>query len=92
MARVREMRGGKDYDASFGSRMKGEGVWAQLLQQRLAKARRATASTATAPCSIVTQFKKPAAAQRATARPTLRLTLTPALCRQARRARVPLRP
>ena len=40
MARVREMRGGKDYDASFGTRMKGEGVWAQLLQQRLAKARK----------------------------------------------------
>jgi DNA repair photolyase len=38
MARVREMRGGRDYDASFGSRMKGEGVWAQLLQQRLRKA------------------------------------------------------
>ncbi|KQW36436.1 radical SAM protein [Rhizobacter sp. Root404] len=38
MARVREMRGGRDYDASFGSRMQGEGVWAQLLQQRLRKA------------------------------------------------------
>ena len=40
MARVREMRGGRDYKADFGSRMKGEGVWAQLLQQRLAKARK----------------------------------------------------
>ena len=39
MARVREMRGGKDYDARFGSRMRGEGVWAQLLAQRVAKAR-----------------------------------------------------
>ncbi|MGZ5158868.1 MAG: PA0069 family radical SAM protein, partial [Caldimonas sp.] len=39
MARVREMRGGRDYDASFGQRMKGEGVWAQLIQQRLAKAK-----------------------------------------------------
>ncbi len=38
MARVREMRGGKDYDATFGSRMKGEGVWAQLLNQRFTKA------------------------------------------------------
>jgi DNA repair photolyase len=38
MARVREMRGGKDYDATFGSRMKGEGVWAQLLRQRFDKA------------------------------------------------------
>jgi DNA repair photolyase len=40
MARVREMRGGKDYDSSFGARMRGEGVWAQLIAQRLAKARR----------------------------------------------------
>ena len=38
MERVREMRGGKDYDARFGSRMKGEGVWAQLLSQRFHKA------------------------------------------------------
>jgi DNA repair photolyase len=34
MNRVREMRGGKDYDATFGSRMTGEGVWADLIRQR----------------------------------------------------------
>jgi DNA repair photolyase len=39
MARVREMRGGRDYDSTFGSRMRGEGIWAQLLAQRLQKAR-----------------------------------------------------
>jgi hypothetical protein len=39
MARLREMRGGRDYDATFGTRMTGEGVWSQLLQQRLAKAK-----------------------------------------------------
>ena len=38
MARVREMHGGRDYDASFGTRMTGEGVWAQLLRQRVKKA------------------------------------------------------
>jgi DNA repair photolyase len=38
MARVREMRGGKDYDAAFGERMTGSGVWAQLLRQRFDKA------------------------------------------------------
>jgi DNA repair photolyase len=38
MARVREMRGGKDYDARFGTRMSGEGVWAKLLAQRFSKA------------------------------------------------------
>lgn len=34
MARVRDMRGGKDYDSSFAQRMKGEGLWAELLKQR----------------------------------------------------------
>ncbi len=38
MARVQEMRGGKDNDPRFGSRMKGEGVWAELLRQRFEKA------------------------------------------------------
>ena len=38
MARVREMRGGRDYDAAWGTRMRGEGVWAELLQQRFRKA------------------------------------------------------
>jgi DNA repair photolyase len=38
MARVREMRGGRDNDPSFGSRMTGRGVWADLLRQRFDKA------------------------------------------------------
>jgi DNA repair photolyase len=38
MARVRELRGGKDYDADFRLRMKGEGVWADLIAQRVHKA------------------------------------------------------
>jgi DNA repair photolyase len=38
MARVREMRGGKDNDSRFGTRMTGQGVWARLLRQRFDKA------------------------------------------------------
>ena len=38
MARVREMRGGKDYDAKFGTRMTGTGIWAQMIRQRFEKA------------------------------------------------------
>jgi DNA repair photolyase len=38
MARVREMRGGRDYDSDFASRMKGHGVWAQLIASRFEKA------------------------------------------------------
>ena len=38
MARVRDMRGGKDYDAGFAHRMKGQGPWAELIGQRVRKA------------------------------------------------------
>ena len=38
MARVREMRGGQDNDSRFGTRMTGQGVWAQLLRQCFDKA------------------------------------------------------
>ncbi len=38
MNRVREMRGGRDYDADFGKRMKGEGAWADLIRQRFHRA------------------------------------------------------
>lgn len=38
MARVREMRGGKNYDATFGTRMTGTGIWAQMIRQRFDKA------------------------------------------------------
>jgi DNA repair photolyase len=37
MNRVREMRGGKDYDSDFSMRMHGEGVWADLIRQRFSK-------------------------------------------------------
>jgi DNA repair photolyase len=35
MARVRDMRGGRDNDSRFGQRMTGTGVWAGLLVQRM---------------------------------------------------------
>ncbi len=38
MNRIRDMRGGADYDSSFGKRMRGEGVWADLIRQRFEKA------------------------------------------------------
>jgi DNA repair photolyase len=38
MSRVQDMRGGKDYDSSFGKRMQGEGIWADLIRQRFEKA------------------------------------------------------
>lgn len=37
MARIRELRGGRDNDSNFGTRMTGEGIWAMLLRQRFDK-------------------------------------------------------
>lgn len=37
MNRIRDMRGGKDYDADFATRMRGEGVWADMIRQRFIK-------------------------------------------------------
>ncbi len=40
MSLVRQMRGGKAYDATFGARMKGQGPVAQIMAQRFRAARR----------------------------------------------------
>jgi DNA repair photolyase len=60
MARVREMRGGRDYDARFGARMKGQGVWAQLLEQRLRKAAARFGMNGERIALDLTQFRRPA--------------------------------
>lgn len=38
MSLVQQMRGGKDYDSGFGTRMRGEGPFADLIAMRFAKA------------------------------------------------------
>ncbi|MEO7127258.1 MAG: PA0069 family radical SAM protein, partial [Rhodoferax sp.] len=38
MARVQDMRGGRDYDSDFATRMKGKGLWADLIRQRFERA------------------------------------------------------
>lgn len=38
MSLVRQMRGGKDYDSAYGTRMRGEGPFADLIAMRFAKA------------------------------------------------------
>ena len=40
MAAIRQMRGGRDYDATFGARMRGRGQYAELLARRFALAHR----------------------------------------------------
>ncbi|MGY0633463.1 PA0069 family radical SAM protein [Luteimonas sp. A478] len=40
MSLIQQMRGGKDYDSSFGRRMRGEGPFADLIAARFARAQR----------------------------------------------------
>jgi len=40
MARIHDMRGGRDYDSDFATRMKGSGPWAELARQRFTRATR----------------------------------------------------
>ncbi|WCP11711.1 hypothetical protein sphantq_00091 [Sphingobium sp. AntQ-1] len=40
MAIIRDMRGGRDNDPDFGTRMRGQGVWADLIRTRFSKARK----------------------------------------------------
>ena len=40
MSLVRQMRGGKDYDSDFGTRMRGQGPFADLIAMRFAKTRK----------------------------------------------------
>ncbi len=40
MGRVRELHGGKDYDPRFGTRMRGQGLWAELIHRRADLARK----------------------------------------------------
>ncbi|HTP74938.1 MAG TPA: PA0069 family radical SAM protein [Burkholderiaceae bacterium] len=61
MARVREMRGGKDNDPRFGSRMTGTGIWAQLIRQRFEKASARLGFNKTRIELDLKQFRRPAA-------------------------------
>lgn len=60
MNRIRDMRGGKDYDANFGVRMRGEGVWADMIRQRFEKSLARLGIHQSARFGLdTTQFRKP---------------------------------
>jgi len=59
LALVRDTRGGKDYDSSWGKRMTGEGPYAVLLQQRLQKARERYGLTGGLPALRTDLFQPP---------------------------------
>ena len=65
MARIRDMRGGRDNDPRFGSRMKGEGEYADLLCKRFELACRRLGLNAGARNRLdTTKFRRPDPPQR----------------------------
>ncbi|HWH75517.1 MAG TPA: PA0069 family radical SAM protein, partial [Methylibium sp.] len=62
MARVQEMRGGRDYDADFATRMRGSGVWAELIRQRIDRAAAQHGLARRMPALDASRFRPPAAA------------------------------
>jgi len=56
---MRQMRGGKDYDAEWGKRMRGEGPIAEMLAQRMHLARRRYGLARDRLSLDVTKFRKP---------------------------------
>lgn len=67
MARVRDMRGGKDYDAEFGTRMRGTGLWAQMLRDRFHLAVARLGFSRERASADMTQFVRPQPLPRASA-------------------------
>jgi DNA repair photolyase len=59
MSLVRQMRGGRDYDAKWGQRMKGEGPIAEVIGQRFKIARRRFGLDVTQPPLDTTRFRIP---------------------------------
>ena len=61
MSLARQMRGGKDYDAEWGKRMKGEGPIAEMIGQRFKVARRRLGLDRVLPPLDVSRFRVPPA-------------------------------
>ena len=59
MSLVQQLRGGRDYDARFGERMRGHGPFAELLSQRFAIAARRHGLDRTRPALDCSQFRPP---------------------------------
>ena len=59
MARMTEMRGGRDYDSEWGTRMTGEGVHADLIARRFAVAARRLGLATRLPPADTTRFGLP---------------------------------
>ena len=60
MARVREAHGGRDYDHTWGKRMRGEGLHAELTAKRFALACRRNGLAGDLPALDCSRFRRPA--------------------------------
>lgn len=61
MSLVRQMRGGKEYDSAFGTRMSGTGPFATLIRNRFRVAQRKFGLTGDLPPALdATRFRRPA--------------------------------
>jgi DNA repair photolyase len=60
MGRVRELHGGRDYDPNFGTRMRGQGLWADLIHRRADIARKRLGLSEGLPKLRTDLFKPPA--------------------------------
>jgi hypothetical protein len=59
MSLIKQMHGGKEYDATFGKRKRGEGIFAELIQMRFKMAcKRWQLNQHTARPLDISQFKK----------------------------------
>lgn len=59
MNRLRAMRGGADYDADWGKRMKGEGIYADLIARRFVIAIKRLGLSRSLPAFDLAQFRSP---------------------------------
>lgn len=63
MAIIKNMRGGRDNDPNFGTRMRGQGVWADLIRARFQKARKRAGFTGERVTLRTDLFRKPEGSQ-----------------------------
>jgi len=65
MARIHDLRGGRDYDSDFATRMKGSGPWAELIGQRFRRAVRKLGLNTEHVAFATSAFRPPAPAGQA---------------------------
>jgi DNA repair photolyase len=63
MNRIRDCRGGKEYDSRFGTRMRGEGEYAELISRRFSLARKKLGFPGVESSLDCAQFKVPGRAR-----------------------------